>query len=326
MVLGGLAVAASARAEDVPRLRIAQQFGLSYLPLIVAHEQGLVERYAAEAGLAHVEVVWQQFSGGSAMNDALISGNLDMATAGVPPMVTIWSKTRRNLGVKGVAALGALPNFLTTNNPKIKSLADFTDADRIALPSVKVGYQPVVLQMAAEQQFGPGNQAKLDPITVSMPHPDAAIALLSHAGTIDAHFTSPPFQDRELKDPAIHKLLSSYDVLGGPCTFNVVYATTPFHDANPKLVRAFIQALDAADAFIRRDPAAAAALYLKEETAPLPQAEIARIVADPANDYTVTPERSFQYAAFMARTGTIPEQPESWRDLFFADIHDRAGS
>jgi NitT/TauT family transport system substrate-binding protein len=311
---------------DTPRIRIAQQFGLAYLPLVVAREQGLVERYAREAGLEQVEVVWQQFSGGSAMNDALISGNLDVAAAGVPPMVTMWAKTRRGLAVKGVASLGSMPNFLTTSNPKVHGLADLTEADRIALPAVKVGYQPVVLQMAAEQLFGPGNETRLDSLTVSMPHPDAAIALLSHAGTIDAHFTSSPFQERELADPAIHRVLSSYDVLGGPCTFDVVYATSRYRDANPVLMAAFVKALDAADAFIRTDPAAAAALYLKSETAPLPASEIARIIASPANDFTVTPQRSLKYAEFLARSHAIDAAPASWKELFFPEIHDRDGS
>ena len=62
-----------ARAQEVSEVRVAQQFGISYLPLMVIQEQKLIERFAREAGLPEPEVTWNQFSGGSTMNDALIS-------------------------------------------------------------------------------------------------------------------------------------------------------------------------------------------------------------------------------------------------------------
>ncbi len=71
------------------------------------------------------------------MNDAIISGNLDFASGGVGPLLTIWGKTRTNLGVKGVAALNSMPLYLNTINPNVKTIKDFTDKDRIALPAVQ---------------------------------------------------------------------------------------------------------------------------------------------------------------------------------------------
>jgi NitT/TauT family transport system substrate-binding protein len=260
------------------------------------------------------------------MNDALISGNLDFATAGVAPMVIIWARTRASLKVTGVAALGSMPNDLTTNNPAIRSLADFTDKDRIALPAVKIGAQAVMLQMAAEQAFGPGQHGKLDPITVSLSHPDATAALLGGRSEIDAHFTSPPFQQQQLRDPRIHKILSSYDVLGGPHTFNVVYAPKHFHDANPVTFRAFLTALDAAMAVIAADPRAAAQLYIRAEGPKLDPEFVEAIIRDPENRFTATPEASLKFASFLYRTGQVKEEARDWRDLFFPDLHDRPGS
>ena len=94
--------------------------------------------------------------------------------------------------------------------------------------------QAVTLQMAAEKAFGEGQQDKLDPLTVSMSHPDAQTALLSRQSEITAHFGSPPFQYQQLEKPGIHTVLNSYDVLGGPATFNVVWTTTKFRDENPE--------------------------------------------------------------------------------------------
>ena len=142
--------------------------------------------------------------------------------------------------------------------PEVTSLKDLTDSDRIALPAVKVSIQAVTLEMAAEQAFGPGQYGKLDRLTVSMAHPDAMTAMLSGKSEIIGHFGSAPFQDQELADPRVHRLLNSYDVLGGPATFNVVWAEKRFHDYNPKTYGAFLSALEEAMRVIRDDPPRAA--------------------------------------------------------------------
>ena len=162
------------------------------------------------------------------MNDALLSSSLQFASGGVGPLVTLWAKTRGNLDVKAVSAINSMPLYLTTRNPDVKTLKDFTAKDKIALPAVKVSIQAVTLQMAAEKAFGEGQQYKLDPLTVSMSHPDAQTALLSGQSEITAHFGSPPFQYQQLERPGIHRVLNSYDVLGGPATFNTVWTTSKF--------------------------------------------------------------------------------------------------
>jgi len=326
LVLAATLTTGRPAAAETNEVRIAQQFGISYLPLIVMKERHLVEQAVTEAGLPSPTVTWDQFSGAAAMNDALISGNLDIATAGVGPMIIVWARTHGSLKMAGIAALGAMPNLLTTSNPNIKTLADFTDKDRIALPAVKIGAQAVMLQMAAEQTFGPGQQNKLDDITVSMAHPDAAAALLGGNSEIDAHFTSPPFSNQELANPRIHKVLSNYDQMGGPATFTVLYAADKFHAANPKTYGAVLTALDRAMAMIKADPTAAAALYIKSENSKLTPDFVEGIIRDPANDFTSTPLQTFKIAQFLYKTGAIKVQPTSWKDLFFPEIHDRAGS
>ncbi|HEY0235609.1 MAG TPA: ABC transporter substrate-binding protein, partial [Afipia sp.] len=230
-----------AALAETPTLRVAQQFGIAYLPMIVVKEQNLFEKHARELGLNDTKIDWIRLSGASAMNDALISGSLDFASAGIAPMIVTWDKTRGSVDVVGIASLGSMPNVLTTNNPNVKTLADFTANDKIALPSVKVGFQPIVLQMAADKAFG--QYDKLDYLTVSLPHPDAAASLLSGLAGISAHFTSPPFVQQELGSDKVHAILSSYDVVGGPHTFNVIYAPKKFVDDNPKTVAAFVAAL-----------------------------------------------------------------------------------
>lgn len=187
-------------AAEVREVRIAQQFGVAYLPLMVMKNTRLIERQADRLGVGPLKVTWTTFSSGADMNTALISGSLDFASGGVGPVLQIWGRTQGNLNVKGVASLGSLPLYLNTVNPAVKTLRDLSDKDRIALPAVKVSIQAVLLQMAAAQTFGEANYAALDRLTVSMSHPQATAALLS--GTeITAHFTNSPFQEQQLQWP-----------------------------------------------------------------------------------------------------------------------------
>ncbi|MGL4965201.1 MAG: ABC transporter substrate-binding protein [Inquilinus sp.] len=321
-----LALAAPAAQAETETLRIAQQFGISYLPMIVAKQQKLIEAAATEAGLPAPEIEWIQVSGGAAMNEALLSGSLDVAAAGAPPAITLWAKTRGSIDVKGIAALGSMPIYLTTTNPKVTSLADFTDQDRIALPAVKVGFQAVVLQMAAAQAFGEDQATRLDDLTVSMAHPDATTALLSGSAEVTANFGAPPFQNQQLQDPKIHRVLSSFDVLGGPHTFNVIYATGAFYAENPKTVAAIVTALDRADQFIQAHPAEAAKLYIAAESSKLPEPFVEALITAPDTRYTVAPENVLKFVEFQHRIGQIKTTTTDWRDLFFPPLHDRQGS
>ena len=287
-------------------------------------EEKLLERHAKEQGL-DVKTEWLRFTGGSGMNDALLSGNLDLASGGVGPMLTIWGRTRGNLGVKGVAALNSMPLYLVTTNAAVKTLKDFTPQDKIALPTVKSSIQAITLQMAAEKEFGKGQEGRLDPLTVSMGHPDAFVAMMNGRSEINSHFGSAPFQDQELADPRTHKVLDSYDVLGGPHTFNVVWASSRFVNANPKLVSAFLAALEDSMGRINSDPAGAAALWVKAENAKIQPSEAERIIRLSQNEWTTTPKKVLVYLEFMNRVGLVAAKTTDWRDLFFKDIHAAAG-
>lgn len=328
-VVGGILAAPmlgawSARAQEARELRIAKQFGISYLPLTILEELGLVEKHAAALGLGDLKMAWSQFSAGAPMNDALIAGSLDIAGGGVGPLVTIWARTRSNLGVRGISSLNSMPLYLNTINPDVKTLKDFGDKDRIALPAVKVSIQAVTLQMAAEKELGKFDA--LDRLTVSMSHPDGHTAMLSGRSEITAHFTSAPFMYQQLEDKRVRRVLSSYEVLGGPATFNTVWCTAKWRESNPRAYRAFLAALTEAMAMIKADPAGMAALWIKAEKSKLPQDFIEKLVRDPENVFTTAPQNIMKYAEFMHRVGSAREKPGSWQDLFFPEIHAVAGS
>ena len=323
LAITGLIATMPARAE-MSEIKVAQQYGISYLPLMIMEDQKLIEKHAKAAGV-DVKVSWAKFAGGNVMNDALLSDSLQFASGGVGPLVTLWAKTRGNLDVKAVSAINSMPLYLTTRNPDVKTLKDFTSKDKIALPAVKVSIQAVTLQMAAEKAFGEGQQNKLDPLTVTMSHPDAMTAMLS-GSEVDSHFTSPPFQYQELAEPGVHRVLSSYEVLGGPATFNVVWTTTKFRAENPKLYAAFVAALDEVTAMINKDKRAAAETYLRLSKDKSSVESIAKMLNDPEIVYTTTPQNVMKYVEFMNKIGSIKAKPDSWKDLFFPNIHSASGS
>jgi NitT/TauT family transport system substrate-binding protein len=91
-----------------------------------------------------------------------------------------------------------------------------------------------------------------------MGHPDGHSAMMTGKSEVTAHFTSAPFMYQQLADPRVRKILDSYEVLGGPHTFNLVWTTGRYAQENGKVVQAFVAALEEAMKFIAAQPADAA--------------------------------------------------------------------
>jgi NitT/TauT family transport system substrate-binding protein len=310
---------------EVSEISVAHQFGVAFLPLMVMRERKLIEKHAERMGVAPLQVKWSVFGSGADMNLALISRTLDLASGGVAPVLQAWDRTRGNLAIKGMAALGSLPLYLNTVNPNVRTIKDFTASDRIALPAVKVSIQALLLQMAASQAFGADKYASLDPLTVGVTHPQALAALLS--GTeITAHFAASPFQDQELKDPRVRQVLNSYDVLGGPATLNSIYATSQFRTENPKVFGAVVVALREATVLINRDKAWAARIYIEQEKSKLDPQFVQAIISNREVNFTVAPQGFMKFADFMFKTKMIKDMPSSWKDVFFPEVHAEGGS
>src|SRR5882672_11820237 len=167
-----LAAAITTPRAEIAEITIAQQFGVSFLPLMLMERDGLVEKHAKAAGI-DVKTNWQKVAGPSVVNDGLLSGTVHFGAVGAPSLITLWSKTKSNVGIKGMAAMTSYPLYFVTRNPDLKSLKDLSQKDKIAVPSVKISTQALMLQMAALDLFGQANYQKFDEYTVSLSHPDA---------------------------------------------------------------------------------------------------------------------------------------------------------
>src|SRR5258708_8489185 len=192
--LSAAAVSSACAQDKVGEFRVGRQPGLIYLPLYVIEDENVVTRTCARLGLAPTTLRLINFGSASAISEMLLSGSVDAVAGAITPLLTMWDKTRGAQKVKAISSLSNSVLYLNANDPKLHSLRDFTDQDRIALSGVGFSLQATLLQMAAGQAFGEGQEKRLDPLTVSIPHTESLSALLSsHCHPIAAHFTTSPF-------------------------------------------------------------------------------------------------------------------------------------
>lgn len=301
--------------------------GVGFLPLRVMQAEGLIEARAREAGLTDLEVEWIEVGGPSVLNDALLSGSIDFIAAGPPAFITLWDRTRTSVQVMGVAAVSALPMYLNTHADHLQSVDDLTEGDKVAVTAIKVSIPSLVMQMYARDRYGAAEAERFDRYTVAMTHPDGVTALLSGSNAVNAHFTSPPFHQRERRDPRVRTIMSSDDVMGGTTTFVMLSTVAAFRERNPTVYNAVLAALGDAQARIAADRTAAAqALVAAEGEGGFTAEDLVAVLEDPAVVFTTTPQNVMKYATFMHDIGSITNLPSTWQDLFFPEIHAADGN
>jgi NitT/TauT family transport system substrate-binding protein len=301
--------------------------GVGFLPLYVMRAERLIEKHAAALGLDELTVRWIDIGGPAVMNDALLSGSVDMIAAGPPAFITLWDRTRGSADVRGIAAMASLPMYLNTRAAHLRTLDDLTDQDKIAVTAVKVSIPAIAMQMYAAERYGNENAERFDRYTVTMTHPDGVVALLSGGNQVNAHFTSPPFHQREIADQAVRTVISTDDILGGSTTFTMLSTTARFREQNPAAYRAVVAALDEANALITAEPQRAARILSDADSgAGFAVEELTEVLRDPDIKFTTTPQNVQKYAEFMHDIGSIQNRPDSWRDLFFPELHAAPGS
>jgi|SRR5882672_2055033 len=319
------AFAAPAGAQQKSDISITRQPGILYLPSHVMEKQHLIEKEAEKLGVANLKVTWANLSGGGAQTDALLSGNVDIVNTGVGNLLLLWDRTKG--GVKGIVANSALPLALITRNPGIRTLQDYGPNDRIAVPTLKVSTQAILLQMAAEKAFGPDQTTKLDANAVQLGHPDAAIAMANPQGELTSHFAAPPFSYYELKNvKGAHIVLSSPDVIGGPLTQSQFFTTTKFADANPKVIAAIKAATFSAIDFIRKDTRAAVEIYREITQDKTSVDDIMEMLKQPGMmEWNAAPQGTMKFAAHLHKVGTLKTMPKAWTEYYLPTTADLPG-
>ncbi|MGH7095531.1 MAG: ABC transporter substrate-binding protein, partial [Stellaceae bacterium] len=248
-------------AAETNEIRIARQYSLAQLPLMVMEKRKLIERQAEIMGLGAVRVTWVSPDKRGVV-DMLLAGRVDLAPVGIGHFIIAHDRkigTPEELG--GLAALTQAPYVLVTRNPSIKTILDFTDKDRIAVPELKTSGPALMLEMAAAQEWGIEHYDKLDPLVRARSDAEASFEMREGRSEIDTHFSRSPDVDDELGTETIHRVMDSYDI-AGPHSDNLLVSRRQFAQTNPKLCVAIFAALQEADEFIQKNRGEAAELYV----------------------------------------------------------------
>jgi NitT/TauT family transport system substrate-binding protein len=331
-MLAGIAAAAFAGAvlsgpASAQEIRFAEQFGLLYLPMQVVIHEKLVEKHAAKAGLSGVTGKMIKLSGGAAVNQALLSGNVEFASGGTGPLLTIWDATFGTENhVKAMVDLSKMPMKLLTNDPAVQKIEDYLNVKdhKIATPSIS-SIQAVTLRMLSAKLWG--DSKKFDALLVNMNHPTAVAATLSGGQAVKSHFSTLPFSYEQLKSGKVRQILNSYDVLGGPHSIVSLYATTKWVKENPKLYKVVQDAYDEAFQILNSDIARGARIYVEFSKSKLSVDEVRAMISSKAEmEYSPAPRNTMPYAEFMHKEGAIKHLPKSWKDYFHESAHGLSGS
>jgi NitT/TauT family transport system substrate-binding protein len=318
--------AASTPAFAQHEVKIGIGFGLAFLPTYLCEDLKLVEKHAKAAGL-DVKVSYKRFSGFGPLQDAVLSGSVDMGPYGVSALLIAWEKakgTRQQLFA--ISGITTLPLVLVTNQAARKSIKDFKPTDRIAMP-VLDSPEMYLLQMQSEKVFGPAERDKLRAQVVVLPHPDSLTALVAGGAEVTAYFSSAPFTQAALKSPKVHAILTSSEAIGGKASFLIMGATKRYIEANPKMPEVIARAMDEAAQIIRTDPKKAAQIYLTREPSKVfDVATIAAILKELKDEFGSPVQGVQAYADFMVKLGQLKNPPKSWKEIVTPSIATAPGS
>jgi NitT/TauT family transport system substrate-binding protein len=324
--LGVVLSGASAQAQQKTEISLSRQPGIFYMPTHIIEKQKLIEKHAAALGVPNITTKWITFSGGGAQTDALLAGGVDILNTGTGNLLLLWDRTRG--GVKGIVATSAQPMTLISRDANIKTLKDIGPSDKIAVPTVKISTQAIVMQIAAAEMFGADQWSKLDANTVQLGHPDAYAALSNPQHEVRNHFSIPPFTFLELKNvPGAHVVLSSPDVMGGPLSQAQFFTTAKFAAANPKIIQAVRDATKEAQDLIRNDTRTAVEIY-KEITGDKTATDdlLAWLKEPGMMEWNLEPQGTMKFASHLFKTGTLKAQPKAWTDYYLPVAHDLKGN
>ncbi len=286
-------------------ITVAYQYGMAYAPFEVMKEQGLIEKY-----YSGIEVEYSTLNSGSAINESIVSGDVDIGAMGVAPAIT---GVTSGVPYKIASNVSAQPNRIMTNKDSIKTLSDI-DEEKIAL--VNIGsIQHVLLAMAAEQQLGDAHA--LDNNIVAMSHPDGMSALIS--GSVECQLTTSPYVFKEAEEEGIHEVEGIEEVWPNGNSFIVMVASNSLYEENPELYNAVVSALQEAVTWINENKEAAAEMLCGAEG--VDAETMLSWLNDPACVYTTETKGVMEMADFMSENDFLEnEGPSSLSDLAFDNV------
>lgn len=311
MVGCGAAASSSTTANSTgsAKLGVAYQYGLSYAPVIIAKEKGLIEAAYKEATGNDLVVEWTQMSSGADINTGIASGTIQAGFVGVGPAVTGVAK---NVGYKIFTNLSGQEHGFMTNDPDINSFDDVIGSDKqVAL--VNIGsFQHIVLAKALADS-GRDPHA-LDANLVKMSHPDGMTSLQS--GSIACQVTTNPYIYKERDDANLHEIEDLPGAWPVDNSFIVGIAATSLHDNDKAVYDALCKGISDAVDFINNNLEEACAITSEFNSNTLED----EIKYSKLGTYSTTTNGLGELAKFMYDNGFVEVDPGDYSNLTFDNV------
>ena len=250
---------------------------------------------------------WKVVNSGSAVREAVLSGQGQIGTLGIPPFLVGWDK---GMDWKVLLATSRGDSWLVAMNPKFKSLKDFGPNDKIGVVAPDA-QQAIQLRKAAQQQLG--NAHALDKNLVAIGAADGEQALLT--GQIAAQLSGAPFQNREIAAGG-HIVLHTQDTFG-PVGAGVIALPQSFYNQYPAFSKKVYQDLEELSAYVasHHDEVAQELAQDKVSGGGGTAAQFKTLLDDTSLVFDTTPSGLIAYASFMKSIGLISKVPSSVSDL-----------
>ncbi|MGN0078470.1 MAG: ABC transporter substrate-binding protein [Coriobacteriales bacterium] len=300
--------ASSSGSGESASLGVAYQYGLSYAPVVIAKEQGLIEAAYKEACGGELSIEWNQMSSGADINTGISSGSIQVGFMGLGPAIT---GIATGLDYRVFSNISGQEHGLMSNDPKVKGLEDLIGSSKqIAL--VNIGsFQHMALAKALDNA-GLDPHA-LDSNIVAMAHPDGMSALQS--GNVACHLTSSPYIFSERKDKAFHELTAVNEAWTAQDSFIVGVASSALHE-DEQLYTAVCTGIERAMEFITDSPEDAAAI-LCEFDGNTAEEELEYLEQ---GVYTPQTSKLFEMATFMSDAKFLDKAIASYDDLVYSNV------
>ncbi|MEK6264482.1 MAG: ABC transporter substrate-binding protein [Clostridium sp.] len=307
LIIGILALmGCSSKNDSKNSISIAEQYGLAYAPLQIMKENKILEK-----NYPGVKIDWKQLGNTAAIREAMLSNQVEVGFMAIPPFLIGLDK---GMEWKIASGLSESPVTLVTNSENIKSIKDFSESDRIALPQPG-SIQHMLLAMQCEKEFG--DAKKLDNLLVTLAHPDAMNALLS-AKDITAHFTSPPYLFKELEQNSIHQILDGKDAIGADFTFIVGVTTNKFHEIKPELYKALVISIKESIVFMQNNPYKSAEILA--DIYKLSKDEVLQYITHKDMIYTQEVKGINEFVEFMKKNDYISKEYSDKSSMMWEDV------
>lgn len=294
---------ANASSQGTPSsFTIAYQPGAGAITLLLLKVQGTLARQ-----FPHTTFQWKLLNSGSSVRQAVISGQAQLGSLGLPPFLVGWAG---GVDWKVLSAASRGDSWLVAMNPKFKSLKDFGPNDKIAVVAPDA-QQAILLRRAAQQQLG--NAHALDSNIVALNSSSGEAALLS--GRIAAQLSGAPFQEQEVAAGG-HIILHSTSIFG-PVGTGVQVLPVSFYNQYPAFSETLYKDILAAATFANTHHALDAQ-YLANDPAGGggTAAQFETLFNEPGVIvFQTVPSGMLAYASFMKSIGLIPKAPATVKDL-----------